>query len=64
MSTGQELVSESLMREWRNAGLITTEEVVYKAGDLFVAENVVTSSRRVITPRIEESRENKRVLKG
>ena len=60
----QEIISDKLMREWRASGLISQEEVVYKAGDLFVAENVVTKSRRVITPSIKESLDNRRVLKG
>ena len=57
-------VSESTLREWRSSGLITAEEVAYKSGDLFVAENVLTKSRRIITPGITESLGNKRVLRG
>ena len=64
MNNNQEIISDKLMREWRASGLISQEEVVYKAGDLFVAENVITKSRRVITPSIKESLDNRRVLKG
>ena len=64
MSSDHELVAESTLNEWRTSGLITSEEVVYKTGDLFVAENVLTKSRRIITPSIRESLGNKRVLRG
>ena len=40
MSVEDAPVSESTLREWRSSGLITAEEVAYKSGDLFVAENV------------------------
>ncbi len=42
MSKDHELVAESTLSEWRSSGLITSEEVAYKTGDLFIAENVVT----------------------
>lgn len=64
MSNIQTIVSESLMNEWRISGLITSEEVVYKTGDIFVAENVVTRDRRIISPSIKESLGNKRILRG
>jgi hypothetical protein len=57
-------VSETTIREWRSSGLITAEEIAYKSGDLFVAENVITKNRRIITPSIKESLGNKRVLRG
>ncbi len=57
-------VSTELLSEWRNTGVIGTEEVAFKVGDLFVAENVVTRKRRVIDPQVRESVTNKRILKG
>ena len=64
MSKDHELVAESTLSEWRSSGLITSEEAAYKTGDLFIAENVLTKSRRIITPSIRESLGNKRVLRG
>jgi len=57
-------VSTELLSEWRSTGVIGTEEVAFKVGDLFVAENVVTRKRRVIDPQVRESVTNKRILKG
>lgn len=57
-------VSSEILSEWRSSGLISAEEVVFKSGDLFVAENVITKKRRIIIPKITESIGNKRVLKG
>ena len=57
-------VAENTLREWRNKGILGNEEIAFKLGDLYIAENVITRDRRVITPSISESPENKRVLKG
>jgi hypothetical protein len=57
-------LSTEILLEWRNNGTITREEVVFKSGDLFVAENVITKTRRIITPKIIETIANRRVLKG
>jgi len=49
----------------RDNGLITKEEVAFITGDLLIAENSITSSRRVVgnaTLLAEVS--NKRVLRG
>ena len=57
-------ISGALLREWRASGVISAEETAFKIGDLYVAENVLTRSRRVISPEMRESIANKRVLKG
>ena len=64
MSSSEVPVSQAVLVEWRNNGIISAEEVVFKTGDLFVAENVITKNRRIITPKISEAPINKRVLKG
>ena len=64
MSSERSEISGALISEWRSSGLITAEEVVFKTGDLYVAENVITSARRIITPPLTESSTNRRVLKG
>ena len=57
-------ISGEILSEWRTSGIISAEEIVFKSGDLFVAENVITKTRRLIVPKISESLRNKRVLKG
>ena len=64
MSNDKNEISSAIISEWRSSGLITAEETVFKTGDLYVAENVITSQRRIITPPLTESSTNKRVLKG
>jgi len=58
------LTNEQLV-ELRNRGLISTTEVAFIAGDLLIAENPVTSDRRIIgeTKLLTET-SNRRVLKG
>jgi hypothetical protein len=64
MSESETEVSHEILSEWRNSGIISAEEVVFKSGDLLVAENVITKARRIITPQIRETVRNKRILKG
>ena len=58
------LTNEQLV-ELRNRGLINNTEVAFIAGDLLIAENPVTSDRRIIgeTKLLTET-SNRRVLKG
>ena len=49
----------------RDKGLIEQEEIAFIAGDLLIAENSITSSRRVIgNATVLSEVSNKRVLKG
>ena len=64
MPTKEEMISQSTIVEWRSSGLIQNEEIAYRAGDLIVAENVLTGNKRIINPSLKESNTNKRVLKG
>ncbi len=64
MSNEKEEVSSAMLAEWRSNGIITSEEIVFKTGDLYVAENVITSTRRIISPPLSESTITRRVLKG
>ena len=51
----------------RRANLINDQEVVYKFGDLFIAENSITGSKRQITgipKEIAESATRPALLKG
>lgn len=53
------------LAELRQRGLINYDENAFFAGDLLIAENPVTSSRRVVgEAAILSENSNKRVLKG
>lgn len=57
-------LTEVQISNLREAGLIKETEYAYRAGDLIVAEDPVTGSRRVIGQSTVLSENNKRVLKG
>jgi hypothetical protein len=57
-------ISSNLLVAWRSEGILSENEVAFKIGDLFVAENVITRERRVINPSLKEAAGTKRVLKG
>ncbi len=48
----------------RQKGLITNAEVVYEVGGLYVAENVVDKSRRIVENVESHINEGRRILKG
>ena len=48
----------------RKRGVISKEEIAIQVGDLFVAENVTTRARRVISEAFSILEESKRILKG
>ena len=53
-------------KELRAQKIITDSEIAYQIGDKFIAENILTQTRReiYIPTRILENISNKRVLKG
>tara|TARA_A100001011_G_scaffold392400_1_gene479893 strand:+ start:6405 stop:6572 length:168 start_codon:yes stop_codon:yes gene_type:complete len=55
-----------VLNSLRAQGLITETEVVYKEGDLFIAKDVVSNTRRIIEYResVNETARGKRLLKG
>lgn len=48
----------------RQKGLITNAEVVYEVGDIYVAENVVNKTRRIVENVKGHINEGRRILKG
>jgi hypothetical protein len=56
-------LSEELQLKLRNQSVITENEVAYQVGDLYVAVNVISGTRRKITVDNVLS-EGRRVLKG
>lgn len=59
-----EALTESQVEDLRSRGLINTNEFAYKAGDLIVAEDPTTGTRRIVGQTNTLSESNKRVLKG
>ncbi len=57
-------VSNNDLEKLRKQGLITQQEVALVAGDVIVAENVVTRERRVLNVGSLLLESNRRVLKG
>jgi len=53
------------LRSLRARGILLENEIAYLEGDLIVAQNVLTSERRLLNSRdISESSVRKRLLKG
>jgi hypothetical protein len=58
------LTNEQLT-ELRSRGLISSSEIAFFAGDLLIAENPVTSTKRVVgESKMLTETSNSRVLKG
>ena len=65
MSQTNTMLTHEQLSELRNRGLIGLKEVAFIAGDLLIAENPVTSVRRVVgESKLLVEASNKRVLKG
>lgn len=64
MSNANEFpVSDRDIQKLREAGLVNNNEIVLKAGDLFVAENVLTKERRLLGGAKVLLSESKRLLR-
>jgi hypothetical protein len=60
----EKVLSEDKLSILRRKGIISSEEIALLVGDLFVAENVSTRKRRVISDAASVLEESKRLLKG
>tara|TARA_Y100001963_G_scaffold116415_1_gene161765 strand:+ start:175 stop:360 length:186 start_codon:yes stop_codon:yes gene_type:complete len=60
----EKMLEKSQISTLRESGVINDNEVVLSVGDLFVAENVVTKERRVISGVESALNESRRVLRG
>tara|TARA_B100000683_G_C12041775_1_gene370700 strand:+ start:110 stop:301 length:192 start_codon:yes stop_codon:yes gene_type:complete len=62
----QKALDDGAQSVLRQEKIITDSEVAFQIGDKFIAENILTKSRREIhvPTRIFEGTSNKRVLKG
>lgn len=59
-------LSENTQKKLRLAGVIAENEVVLCEGDLYIAVNVISNQRRIITVdrQLLENKSNSRLLKG
>jgi hypothetical protein len=58
-------LSNDQLIDLRNRGLIESAEIAFIAGDLLIAENPVTSEKRVVgAARLLTESSNRRILKG
>jgi calcineurin-like phosphoesterase family protein len=60
----EEPVTPALLASLRSSGTISSNEVIYLVGDLYVAENVITKARRVLENVQKDVVEGKKILKG
>ena len=62
----QQALEDSAQSVLRQEKIITDNEVAFQIGDKFIAENILTKTRREIhvPTRIFEGTSNKRVLRG
>lgn len=58
----EKLLNSEETRDLRNRGVLEDNEIAYVAGDLILAENVLTKCRRIISQKSVS--ESKRLLKG
>ena len=56
-------VNDRDIQKLRKAGLVNNNEIVLKTGDLFVAENVLTKERRILSGAKVLLSESKRLLR-
>jgi len=61
----KEALSDDKLTLLREAQIINAQEIVYKVGDLFVAENILTGTKRQISiDGVLSEGTNRRILKG
>ena len=60
-----EYLKESIQKALREKGLISENEIVTKQGDLYIALNVISNTKRILTiDNVFLNENTKRVLKG
>lgn len=66
------MITDTIQRDLRTRGVIGSNEVLKKEGDLYFALNVITQERRIIENTLVirevlsslDTRNNKKILKG
>ena len=62
--SNETVLDSELLNRLRNTGLVSSNEIVFHMGDLYVAENVVTKQRRIVENVDKVLGEGKQILKG
>ena len=57
-------ISANQLRELRDRGLLSKDEIAFLSGDLIVIENVLTGQKRVLGEASILGENSKRLLKG
>jgi len=60
----EKILSDLDIKNLREMGILQQCEVAIRVGDILVAENVLTKSRRVLDSSLVLSESSKRILKG
>ncbi len=57
-------LEQELQKELREKGILQKDEVVFKEGDLLVAENVISGQKRILSSSILTENSKKQILFG
>lgn len=57
-------LDQSKQKQLRTQGVITSDEIAYQEGDLFVAENVLNGNKRMISSSVLSENSNRQILFG
>ena len=60
----EKILSDSDIKELRGKGILQECEVAIQVGDIIIAENVLTKSRRVLDSNAVLSESKRKILKG
>lgn len=60
----EKVVSSTEQDALREKGIINNQEIAIRVGDILVAENVISRTRRVISEGLSVLEEAKKLLKG
>ena len=60
----EKVLSDEVIKGLRTRGVIQECEIAIKVGDIVVAENVLTKSRRILSTEQIVLEENRSILKG
>lgn len=62
----KKILDEEILKRLRSNNIITVNEIAYKHGDLYIAEDAITGNKRTIEAShfVNENISNKRILRG
>ncbi len=57
-------LDQKMQQQLRSQGVLNSDEVAYKEGDIFIAENVLTSAKRILSSSVLTENNKKQILFG